>query len=140
MLAYLKNILYNWTRHYTLNTEKTMSQVDPIPDPEELKRRRQPKYVVDQKDITVKDNLRAKQWAAEIMSRNESKLNANRFKNRQIVTSGDVKPESVDIMNIYPFPNLHWIIYRSDYGSNIMWSISLLSGKKLLFTSTFAKI
>lgn len=117
-----------------------MSKTDPIPDPEELKRRRQPKYIVDQKDITQKDNMRAKSWAAEIMSRNESKLNQHRFKNRQIVTSGDVKPESVDIMNIYPFPNLHWIIYRNDQGENIMWSISLLSGKKLLFTSTFAKI
>lgn len=117
-----------------------MSKVNPPPPDDEIQRRRQPQLVVDPNDVNQKDEIRAKQWATAIMLKNESKLNPNKFKNREIVTAGFIKPEDVDIKAVYPFPNLNWIIFRSDARNTIMWSIMLRSGGKTLFTTTFAKM
>lgn len=117
-----------------------MSQVDPIPPDHILEERRKPRYIIDPKDVSQKDDLRVRAWAAEVIKKHEHKLSAPKFKNRQIVVSGYVEPESIDIANIYPFNNLHWIIFRNDHNKSIMWSIALLSGRRLLFISTFAKI
>lgn len=95
----------------------------------------QPKYIIDPKDVTVKDELRVRAWAAEVMRRHEYLLN-DRIKDRHIIASDDIKPEDIDVRNIYPFPNLHWIIYRNKTTFDLM----LLSGKKMLCNSSFAKI
>ncbi len=113
-------------------------KVPPPPPPEEIERRRKldpTKYILDPYDVTPKDELRVKQWAAEVMKKNESKLSYE-FKDREIITTGEVEPEAIDVRNIYPFPDLHWIIYRAKTNFNLM----VMSGKKLLFVSSFAKI
>ena len=113
-------------------------KVDPPPPPEVLERRRQldpTKYIISPHDVTPKDDVRARQWAAEVMKKNESKLSYE-FKDREIITSGEVEPEAIDIRNIYPFKDLHWVIYRAKTNFNLM----LMAGQKCLFISSFAKI
>ncbi len=115
-----------------------MAKADPLPDPEELKRRRQldpSKFHISPTDVSEKDLSRCQKWAADIMSLNEYKLN-NQWKDKDIVTSDVVKPEDIDVMNIYPFPDLHWFIYRDGN----YWSLTLASKNKMLFKSTFARI
>ena len=117
-----------------------MPQVDPKPSEEVLQERRKPQFIVEPKEISNQDNLRARSWAAEIMQKHEDKLNTNHFKNREIVTSGTIPPEAIDIRSLYPFPELHWIIYRNDRMKQVMWSVMLLSQHRCLFVSTFATI
>ncbi len=115
-----------------------MAKVDPFPDSEELEKRRKldpTKYIISPHDVSPKDDLRARQWAAEVMKRNESKL-SYKWKDREVITSGEVEPEAIDVRNIYPFPNLRWLIYRNKQ----LFDLMLISGEKLLFISSFAKI
>ncbi len=128
-----------------------MAQVDPLPSDDELKKRRKltsEKFFVDPNSVSAKDIQRVRNWAAETIKKHESKMNAYHFKNRQIVTSGEVGPEAVDIGSIYPFADLRWMIFRDDRrikrAWQVMWSIMLTTTKngheRILFTSTFAKI
>lgn len=102
------------------------------------KKEQKPVYI-NPKDVSAKDEQRVRQWAGDMLRKHESKFNA-KCKNRFIIASGEIEPESIDIINIYPFQNLHWIIYRNDINGHVMWSISLLSGHRMLFTSTYAKL
>lgn len=99
------------------------------------KNKPEPKYIIDPKDVEKKDDSRARRWAAEVMQKHESKL-SDKFKDRQIIWRGDVDPEDVDVRNVYPFPELHWIIYRN----GALFDIMLCSKNKILFVSSFAKI
>ena len=121
-----------------------------MPSPAELKERRKPVFNVDQKEVTPQDNERVRDWAREIMQKHKSKLDLTKWKNREIITSGTVEPEAVDVKSIYPFPDLYWYIYRGGdqvaLGPYIKaencFSIMLISKKggntpKLLFTSTW---
>lgn len=112
-----------------------MPQVDPPPSSEEIEKRRKPKYIIDPKDMTSKDQTRARAWAAEVMKRHESKLTM-KVKDRNIIVSGVVEPEAIDVRNIYPFSNLHWVIYRN----GDLFDLMLMSGKRMLFVSSFAKV
>lgn len=93
------------------------------------------KFIIDPTEFKANDVTRAKQWAREKMKKYEGKLNYE-WNDRAIIASGEIEPEEIDIKTIYPFPNLRWIIYRNELNFTIM----LLSGKKLLLSSTFAKI
>lgn len=115
-----------------------MAKVDPPPSNEVINKRREPRYIIDPKEVTQKEHVRAKQWAAEIMKKHESKLNPNKFKNREIVTSGYIEAEHIDVGGVYKFSDIHWIIYRDDHNGMVMWSIMVMGGKKMLFRSTFA--
>jgi len=83
------------------------------PPPEILEARRKPQYVVDPKEVKDKDDVRVRLWAAEIMKKHDSKL-TDKWKENAIIATGDVEAEDVDILNIYPFKDLHWIIFRRD--------------------------
>jgi hypothetical protein len=113
-----------------------MAKVDPIPDDNELEKRRKRKYIIDPKDVEQSENHRVKKWAREIMSKNEHKLNMKNFKNREIVTSGEVNPESIDMRLIYPFIDLNWIIFRNGQ----LWSLMLRSKEKMLCQIDYASI
>ena len=93
-------------------------------------------YNLDPYALSKKDFTRIRQWSRVLMERNEYKFNFHQWKDRDIITAGTVEPESIDVHNIYPFPDLHWIIYRAGMKFNLM----LLSGKRMLFVSSFAKI
>ena len=113
-------------------------QVDPPPDPEELAKRRKldpTKYIIDPYDVKPKEESRVRQWCAEVMTRHESKL-SHKFRDREIIASGEVEPEAIDVRSVYPFKDLRWIIYRAKMNFNIM----LLSGPRMLLVSSFAKI
>jgi hypothetical protein len=112
-----------------------MAKVDPPPDDEELKKRREPKFIIDPKDVAKKDDSRARAWAAELMSKHE-RFFTDKIPDGRIIARGDVEPEAIDVRNIYPFPNLNWIIFRR----RGLFHLMLLSGHRLLFTSSFAKI
>lgn len=109
-----------------------------IPTPEELKKLREPKYIVDIKQIQDKDILRIKAFASEIMTKHESKLD-NRWKIREIVTSGEIEPENIDVRAIYPFKDLNWIIYRrpNNKAGQFEWGFVLMSGKYMLSISRY---
>lgn len=111
----------------------------PPPNAIEAERRKafaNPKrWIVDPNTVSKKDNQRVRAWAAEIMRKNEHKLN-NNWKNGEIVTSGEVEVESIDVKNIYPFPDLQWYVYRrAKY-----WCLMLRSKQKLLATFYYLKI
>ncbi len=83
------------------------------PTDQEMEVRRQPQFIIDPKTVEKKDDLRVRAWAFEKVKEHESRL-TNDWKPNQIVASGDVEPEDVDIRNIYDFEDMHWIIYRRD--------------------------
>ncbi len=113
-----------------------MAQVDPMPSEEELKKRREKKWIIDPLDVAESEDKRVKAWASEIMSKNEHKLDHKKFKDHEIVTGGVVEPEAIDMRLIYPFPELNWLIYRN----NNLWSLMLRSKEKMLCTITYAQI
>jgi len=112
-----------------------MPKVDPPPPDDIQEERRKPKYIIDPKDVTKKDDLRARAWAASVIRKYESRL-TNKVKDGTILHSGFVDPEDIDVANIYPFPDLHWIIY---YRGGL-FHLALISGRRLLFTSSFLKV
>ena len=125
-----------------------MSAPPQPPSQDELAKRRQPVYHIDPQTVNNKEEERAKSWAMEVMRKNEFRLDTTKWKVGQIIWSGEPKPEDVDIQQIYPFPKLRWIIYRGGpiignrppFSTDNCFSIMLLSGNKLLFTTTCVKI
>jgi len=115
-----------------------MSKIDPKPNPEELAKRRAldpTKFTVDPYQISKKEDLRARNWAHEMMKKHESKLDL-KVKENAIIASGEVEPEAIDVRSIYPFKDLHWYIYRRGNG----FHFALTEGRKrLIFTSGFLK-
>lgn len=116
-----------------------MSQVDPIPGPDTLASRREPKYIIDPKEVTATDEARVKAWAAAIMAKHE-RFFTDKIRDRTIVARGEVSAEEIDIRNIYPFPDLNWIIYRRNIKFGTLWNLMLLSKGVVLFVSSFAKV
>ncbi len=112
-----------------------MAKVDPIPPDDELKKRREPKFVLDVKQITQRDEARIRAWSLELMQKNEHKLN-NKWKDHAIVTSGTLKPESIDIGTIYNWPELQWYIVKE----RTQWALLLMSKHVMLAKLTYAKI
>jgi len=96
-------------------------KVDPPPNAEVLQKRREPKYVVDPKDVAAKDEMRVREWGLSIMQKYESKLNS-KVPNKTIVYEKEVEPEEIDIKNVYPFKNLRWFIMK--LGNQ--WALRLL--------------
>lgn len=92
-----------------------------MPDDETLKKRREPKFVVDPKDIQAKDDIRVRQWALGIMQKHTSRLN-DQVLDKQIVFEKEVEPEDIDIRNIYPFKDLGYMIFRK----KPFWCLRLL--------------
>lgn len=92
-----------------------------MPNEETLKKRREPKFVVNPKDVTPKDDIRVRQWALEIMQKHTSRLN-NELPDRSIVWEKEVEPEDIDIRNIYPFEDLGYMIFRK----KPFWCLRLL--------------
>ena len=78
-----------------------------------IEARRKPHFIVNPKDVAPEDDIKVRLWAAKIMNKYESKL-SEKYKENEIINSGDVEPEDIDIRNIYPFKDLHWIIFRKD--------------------------
>ena len=97
-----------------------MAKVDPMPDDETLEKRRRPQFIINPKDVTQSDNERVRQWMGETIRKHESKLDLKKWKIDQIVTAASVEPEAIDVRGIYPFSDLHWIIFREGKGFSIM--------------------
>lgn len=111
------------------------------PPPEVINARRKRQYIVDPKDVAQKDDLRVRNWFAKIMSKNEHKLSP-KCKDLQIIATGDVEPEDIDIRNIYPFKDLHWIIYKQGAYFHISLVCKAPKANNLIFLcrSSFAKV
>jgi len=83
------------------------------PPPKVIAERQKPKFIIDPKEVEPTDDIRVRKWAKVIMGKHESKFDKE-WKDYQIIASGDVEPEDIDIRNIYPFYDMHWIIYKSN--------------------------
>jgi hypothetical protein len=107
------------------------------PDPEQmrLERLKAKRTFVDLAQVSPKDDARARAWAAETIRRYESKLTMN-VPDGTILWHGHLRPEDVDIQVIYNLSNLYWIIFYR----NKLFHISLCSGHRAIFTSSFAQI
>ena len=92
-------------------------------------------YILDPRDVKEKEEVRIREWAATIMSKHEHKFTP-KWQDRQIVTSGEVEPEAVDVRAIYNYPDLNWAIWKNKE----LWSFMLLSQHRMLFNIDFAKI
>jgi len=88
-----------------------MAKVNPIPNAETLRRRRKIKWIIDPKEVSDKNKNRIRQWAGTIMKQYESKL-TDKLPEAKIIWRGEVSPEELDVRNIYPFGDLHWMISR----------------------------
>ena len=93
------------------------------------------RWIIDPKDVSNKSSARVSAWASELMHKHEHKLN-NTWKHLQVVTSGTVEPEAIDVRNFYPFPDLNWVIYKY----HNYWCLMLRSKGTKLATITYAKI
>ena len=83
------------------------------PPPEVLEARRKPVRIIDPTEVTTKEDLQVRLWAHAKMQKYEEKLTTE-WKPNDIIASGDVEPEDLDIRSIYNFKDMHWIIYRRD--------------------------
>lgn len=110
-------------------------------DPKQIEEYRQEKYHNDRRwilnpaEVKIIDEQRMKTWAREVMARNEYKF-GDHWKNKQVVASGEIEPEELDVPAIYKFDDLYWFIFKNDS----MYSIRVLAGEKLLFQANFAHI
>ncbi len=112
-----------------------MPQVDPPPPEDELEKRREPKYIIDPKSVKPVEDARIRAWFASVMTKNEHRL-SDKWQHREIVWTESIKPEDVDIQQVYPYPDLHYVIYRD----RNLWSIMLMSQRTMLAKSSFARI
>ena len=93
------------------------------PPPEVIAARQKPQFIIDPKEVAPTDEIRVRRWAAEVVGKHESKFDKD-WKDHQIIASGTLEPEDIDIKNIYPFLDLHWVIYKK----NKLYNILLLGG------------
>ena len=82
-----------------------------MPSQKTLDERRKPKYIIDPKDVSLKDNLRIRQWGLDVMKKHVSRLTDD-VPDRNIVFEKELEPEEIDIKNIYPFQDLYYSIFR----------------------------
>jgi len=93
------------------NEVETVMIPEHMPDEETLKKRREPKFVVDPRDVQAKDDVRVREWALGIMQKHTSRLKDD-VPNHQIVFEKEIEPEEIDIRNIYPFEDMFYMIFR----------------------------
>lgn len=100
-----------------------MAKVDPIPDEEILENRRKPKFIIDPKDVQVKDDTRVRQWAWDVIKRmdREDRLDSS-VPDGRIVYDKTIEPEDIDIKNIYPFEDLWYMVFRK----GTFWKLRLI--------------
>lgn len=84
-----------------------------LPDEETLAKRRERKYVVNPKDVTVNDEVRIREWALEIMQKHSSRLN-DQVPNGHIVFEKEVEPEEINIRNVAEFEDMYYMIFKRD--------------------------
>ena len=103
------------------------------PPPKVIAERQKPKFVVEPKEVAPSDDIRVRKWAKEIMGKHESKFD-KKWRDYRIIASGDVEPEDIDIKNIYPFYDMHWIIYKSNklYHIILMGDAPVLGSKGIV--------
>lgn len=92
-------------------------------------------HILNPKEVQEKEEVRIRRWAHSIISKHEHKFTP-KWQDRQIITSGEVKPEDIDARAVYPYPDLNWVIWKN----KDMWSFMLLSQHRMLFNIDFAKI
>lgn len=112
-----------------------MSKVDPPPDEKTIQERRRPKFVIDPKDVSKTDGERVRDWMLETIKKYESKLDLKKWKHLDIVAANQVEAEAIDVRNIYPFADLHWVIFREGN----CFSIMLVGNRVMLCKSSYLK-
>jgi hypothetical protein len=115
--------------------EDSMAKVDPIPNQNELKIRREPKWILDPSTDTKKEVDHLRRWAYEKVKKYEERMSLE-MANGMIVATGDVEPEEPDVGSVYRFPDLHWIIYKDDP----YFSFQLFSKRTSLLKIPYIKI
>ena len=93
------------------------------------------RWIINPTEVKNSDEQRCREWAQEIMKKNESNLSFD-TPNNKLIASGELEPEEIDMRLIYPFPDLNWIISRNKQ----FFTLMLLSQQKMLFRIDYAKI
>ncbi len=112
-----------------------MAKVDPPPSPEEMQKRRKTQFIIDPAEVKEQEEVRLRKWALSIMQKHEHKLD-KKVRDKHIVWSGEVAPEDIDIRQIYPHPDLNWVIYRDAE----LWSLMLRAKEKMLAKFSYARL
>jgi hypothetical protein len=117
-----------------------MAKVDPKPPPDELRRRRKPRFIINPTDVKPNESDRVRQWAREIVKKMDDagRLSTSKVRPNQIIARDGVDAEDIDIRQIYPFPDLNWIVYRK--GKSNIWALMLRSRGVILAEVAFAQI
>jgi len=96
-----------------------------LPPQSVLEQRRKRKFIIDPKNVTQGEQERLNNWTRSMMKKYESKLSFARYKDRDFVASGIVRPEDIDIGFLYnrvKYVELHWWIRRE----RDMWVLQLM--------------
>ena len=91
---------------------------------------------VDPDSVTKKELVRIDDWAIKIMQKHEH-LFSNDIPPGKIFIKEALKPEDVDIPQIYDFTDLHYQIYRTHKGE---FAIRIMQGNRTIVTAAYAKI
>jgi len=86
--------------------------------------------------ITKKELVRIDDWALSLMNKHEH-LFSDKVPKGKVIVQEQLKPEDVDVPQIYDFTNLSYQIYRDTYGE---WAIKILQGNKMIINAAYKKI
>ena len=86
-------------------------------------------------DITKKDLVRIDDWAIKLMRKHEHRF-SKKIPIGKIFIDEQLKPEDVDIPQIYDFRELHYQIYRK---SIAMFAIRILQGGRVIVDAGYEK-
>lgn len=90
---------------------------------------------IDPNKISQKEMVRIDDWAIKIMSKHEH-LFSDKIPIGKIFVQEALKPEDVDISQVYDFRNLHYQIYRKNVS---VFAIRIMQGSKMLIDAGYTK-
>lgn len=89
---------------------------------------------IDSDSINSKQMMRIDDFALFLMQKHEH-LFLNDIPDGKIIVKEEIKPEDLDIPQIYDFKGLYYVIFKLDY----KWYIRIMKGNKFLIEAAYAK-
>jgi len=91
---------------------------------------------IDQETITNKNLVRIDEWAVKIMQKHEH-LFSKKIPIGKIFIQEELKPEDVDIPQIYDFRGLSYEIFRKLHN---LWAVRIMQNGKIVVEAAYEKI
>jgi len=86
--------------------------------------------------VSQKELVRIDDWALKLMHKHEH-LFSDKIPKGKIIIQEPLKPEDVDVEQIYDFTDLSYQIYRDTYGE---WAIRIMQGNRMLVNAAYKKV